>query len=82
MKGVGSFLLGVLVGSLGVAMYRRIEEHMEEESEADLAERMSRHLDELEARAEGKPSPAKPSVAKSPVKTARAKAATRKPKAK
>lgn len=52
MKTAASFLLGVAVGALGVAVFRRMEERLEEENDVELAERMRRYMTELEARTE------------------------------
>lgn len=50
MKGVGSFILGVIVGSVAIGIYRRMEERLDEENDLELAERMRRYMMELEAR--------------------------------
>ncbi len=50
VKGAGSFILGVIVGSLAIGIYRRMEERLDEENDMELAERMRRYMGELEAR--------------------------------
>lgn len=47
---MGAFILGVVVGSVAIGIYRRIEERIDEENDLELAERMRRYMIELEAR--------------------------------
>ncbi|MBI1757567.1 MAG: hypothetical protein HYR64_10735 [Fimbriimonas ginsengisoli] len=50
MKPATAFLIGIAFASLGVVMYRRIREVVDEEDAEELADRLSARLDELETR--------------------------------